>query len=205
MAAVLNGESVMEELDDLKDLNQRLQSAEGRLNAVRTSQVNRQKHSFDLLQKLEERFTQQRQELMNAVAYIQKLEAFNKELVGKLKRLVSAAEGSMDAVDDMFYQINNTVIGLAEDVSSYKPLPGLAESLETVKAITDASQDVDGSVGPAPAPADEDTVLTGTQQAPPPPSRPATTRPAPAASAPDEEDGEPRVLKINSIFGSKRR
>ncbi len=187
----------MDELEDLKDLNQRLQSAEGRLNAVRTSQVNRQKQSFDLLQKLEERFSQQRQELMNAVAYIQKLEAFNKELVGKLKRLVAAAEGSMDAVDDMFYQINNTVIGLAEDVSSYKPLPGLAESLETVRAISDASQEIEPATS-VPPPLDEDeTMLTPTRPAPQP-------RPAAAEHAVDE-DGEPRVLKINSIFGSKRR
>ena len=194
---VLGGDAVMDELEDLKDLNQRLQSAEGRLNAVRTSQVNRQKQSFDLLQKLEERFSQQRQELMNAVAYIQKLEAFNKELVAKLKRLVSAAEGSMDAVDDMFYQINNTVIGLAEDVSSYKPLPGLAESLENVRAITDASQEADTAAAEPPVLADEDTVLTTTRQ--PPPARPAAGEPA------VDEDGEPRVLKINSIFGSKRR
>lgn len=187
----------MDELEDLKDLNQRLQSAEGRLNAVRTSQVNRQKQSFDLLQKLEERFSQQRQELMNAVAYIQKLEAFNKELVGKLKRLVAAAEGSMDAVDDMFYQINNTVIGLAEDVSSYKPLPGLAESLETVRAITDASQEPEPATSAAPPLTDEEPMLTTTRPAPPP--RPTTGEPT------VDEDGEPRVLKINSIFGSKRR
>ena len=186
----------MEELEDLKELNQRLQSAEGRLNAVRTSQVNRQKQSFDLLQKLEERFSQQNQELMNAVAYIQKLEAFNKELVGKLKRLVTAAEGSMDAVDDMFYQINNTVIGLAEDVGNYKPLPGLAQSLETVRAITDASQDAEPATTAALA--DEEPILTTT--------RPSASAQRPSASDPvGEEDGEPRVLKINSIFGSKRR
>ena len=194
---MVGGDDVMDELEDLKDLNQRLQSAEGRLNAVRTSQVNRQKQSFDLLQKLEERFSQQRQELMNAVAYIQKLEAFNKELVGKLKRLVSAAEGSMDAVDDMFYQINNTVIGLAEDVSSYKPLPGLAESLETVRAITDASQDTEPATPVTPTLAEEEPMLSTPRTSPAP--RPAAGEPA------ADEDGEPRVLKINSIFGSKRR
>ncbi len=93
--------------EGLDDLNRRLQMAENRLGAVRSHRLNRQHESLELLTKIEERFVQQRNELLHANDHIRRLEKLNRDLVNKLRRLITAVETGMDAADDIFYRMVN--------------------------------------------------------------------------------------------------
>lgn len=99
--------------DELDDLSRRLQLAETRLGAVRTHRLGRQHESLELLTKIEERFVQQRNELLQTQDHVRRLEKLNRDLIGKLRRLVSAVEVGMDAADDIFYRMVNVTNEIA--------------------------------------------------------------------------------------------
>ena len=99
--------------DDLDDLNRRMAMAENRLNAVRSHRLMRQHESLELLTKIEERFVQQRNDLLNAQDHIRRLERMNQELQSRLRRLVGAVEAGMDAADDIFYRMVNVTNEIA--------------------------------------------------------------------------------------------
>lgn len=98
---------------DLDDLSRRMVMAENRLNAVRSHRLMRQQESLALLTKIEERFVQQRNDLLHAQDHIRRLERMNRDLVGKLSRIVSAVEAGMDAADDIFYRMVNVTNEIA--------------------------------------------------------------------------------------------
>ncbi len=190
--------------EDLDDLNRRLGMAENRLNAVRSHRLMRQQESLELLTKIEERFIQQRNDMLHAQDHIRRLEKMNRELVGKLRRIVGAVESGMDAADDIFYRMVNVTNeiasfsnqSLAGEYHAHAMLDGLDIDGDAVPAGADAPP----PAGPPPA-VEVDPPPVG--DVAPPPRRPARSIApvvGPETTTDETADGSAQVLDIKAIF-----
>jgi hypothetical protein len=195
--------------EDMDDLNRRLSMAESRLNAVRSHRLTRQHESLELLSKIEERFVQQRNELLQAQDHIRRVERVNRELKDKLRRLVSAVEAGMDAADDIFYRMVNVTNEISsfsnQSLSGEYRATAMLDGLD-IEGEAAPRPDRPGEAGPrvadapAPAPAaasDRQAVAQRpAEQAPATSMRPATDE---AAADGSSEEGA-QVLDIKAIF-----
>lgn len=178
--------------EDLDDLNRRLGMAENRLSAVRSHRLMRQQESLELLTKIEERFIQQRNDLLHAQDHIRRLEKMNRDLVGKLRRIVSAVESGMDAADDIFYRMVNVTNEIAS--FSNQSLTGEYHAHAMLDGL-----DIDG-----------DATVAGGADAAPPAGAPAPAERRPSTTITPvtggETDGDKatdsgaQVLDIKAIF-----
>lgn len=165
--------------DEMDELGRRLQLAETRLGAVRTHRLGRQTESLELLTKIEERFVQQRNELLQAQDTNRRLEKLNRELVNKLRRLVSAVEVGMDAADDIFYRMVN----VTNEIASFSSQT-MTGDFHGIGAMDGA--DIDGGAGEA--------------AADPAPVQPAQRTVAVVRQSKPEQDDGGQVLNIKQIF-----
>ena len=183
--------------EDLDELNRRLGMAENRLNAVRSHRLMRQQESLELLTKIEERFVQQRKDLLHAQDNIRRLEKTNRELMVKLQRIVSAVESGMDAADDIFYRMVNVTNEIAsfsnQSLTGEYHAHAMLEGMDIDGDADDGDAD-DGEAPPASVSADAPAADAGA----------AETAPAPAtggdAAGGDNTDSGAQVLDIKAIF-----